>query len=198
MVCLHPPSPLDWDREDCSKQQKRLSHGQKTLAWIHEGCCRFKSHMWVLLAQSGQEILQTHQLPCVTSSLPAVYARFIQTYLYPILFPFLFNLSELCLSCLSSRKCAVISAVQRKNVNFLKVKKKKSYFNLFSEYYDDRNHQQPTSQEDQLLPQSSSTLYLFFFCFLFISLFILINRSFCSLLFFINTSFLHLLDHIVV
>lgn len=123
------------------------------------------------------------QKPCVSSAgtiwagnftnMPTFLCNFIspgsiciQTCLHPILFPFLFNLFELCVSLLSSRECTVISPVQRKNVNILKVKKKKSYFNLFCDYYDDRNHhQKSTSQEDQFLPQSSPLPLIFLFLF---------------------------------
>lgn len=154
----------------CSKQHKRLLHGQKPLAWTHEGYCRFKSHVWVLLAQSGQEILQTCQFSCVTSFLLEVYALFIQAYLYCILFPFLFNLFIyfiwiVSLSPLFQRMHCHFTTAEKK-CEFFKSKEKKSYFNLFFEYYDDRNHhQQPTSQEDQLLPQSSPLPLIFLFLF---------------------------------
>lgn len=65
-----------------------------------------------------------------------------------------------------------------KKCEFFKSKEKKSYFNLFFEYYDDRNHrQQPTSQEDQLLPQSSPlpliSLFLYYILIYFYKSFLL-------------------------
>lgn len=119
---LESPSPLAWDQEDCSKQQrdcctdKSLWHGHMRVIAVS------KAHMWVLLAQSGQEISQTCQLFFVTSSLLTVYVWLTQTYLYSILFPFPFNLFELCLSLLSSRECPVISPVHRKKCDFFFLK----------------------------------------------------------------------------
>lgn len=126
---LQPPSPLAWDQEDCSQQQrdcsmdKRLWHGHMRVI------AASKAHMWVLLAQSGHEISQTCQLFFVTSSLLTVYAWLIQTYLYSILLLFLLNLFELCLTLLSSRECPVISPIHgEKSVIFLRVKRKKIVF----------------------------------------------------------------------
>lgn len=108
-----------------------------------------------------------------------------------------FILFELCLSLPFSRECTVISPLQRKNVNFLKVKKKNhisiSFLSIMMTEIIVNN-----PQVRKISYCHSQALYLLFLCFFIISSFIFINPSFYSLLFFINTPFLYLLDHVVV
>lgn len=116
---LQPPSALAWDQEDCSKQHRDCCTDKSLWQGHIRVIAVSKAHMWVLLAQSGQEISQTCQLFFGTSSLLTVYVWLIQTYFYSIFSPFPFNLFELCPTLLSSRECPVIPPVHGKKCDFV-------------------------------------------------------------------------------
>lgn len=100
-----------------------------------------------------------------------------------------YELLELCLSLLSSRKCTVISPVQRENFFFFLSKIKIIIFqSLLSIMMTEIIISNP--QVRKISHCFSQSLCLLFFClFFFTSSFIIINHSLYSRLFFINTPF---------